>query len=71
MMEHVSFKHNTYITFKNLNLKICFSGSQEVNLIFPPHALIDGSLTIVLLALVFILDLQHQLLFCSFVLLLI
>lgn len=35
MMEHVSFKHNTYITFKNLNIKICFSGSQEVNLIFP------------------------------------
>lgn len=40
-------------------------------ILFSPHALIDGSLTIVLLALVFILDLQHQLLFCSFVLLLI
>lgn len=36
-MEHVSFKHNTYITFKNLNIKICFSGSQEVNLIFPTY----------------------------------
>lgn len=34
MMEHVSFKHNTYITLKNLNIKICLSGSQEVNLIF-------------------------------------
>lgn len=61
--------NNTYITFKNLNIKICFSGSQEVNLIFPTYT--DGSLTIVLLALVFILDLKHQLLFCSFVLLLI
>lgn len=29
--------NNTYITFKNLNIKICFSGSQEVNLIFPTY----------------------------------